>query len=43
MLVNTEAGRCYSPGEMKGWLSRTGYRKINKKIVEDGVLVTAWK
>lgn len=41
MLVNTEGGRTYSPGEMKTWLLKTGFSKVSKKIVVDGVLVSA--
>ncbi len=43
MLVNTDRGRTYSPGEMKEWLLKTGFRTIHKKIVADGVLVSARK
>lgn len=39
MLVNTEAGRCYSPSEIKGWFSRAGLKKIKDKIMDDTVLV----
>jgi ubiquinone/menaquinone biosynthesis C-methylase UbiE len=39
MLVNTAAGRCYSPTEMKQWLSEAGFRRITQEIVEDTVLV----
>jgi len=39
MLVNTAAGRCYSPLEIKGWLSRAGLRDIRDTKMEDTVLV----
>jgi 2-polyprenyl-3-methyl-5-hydroxy-6-metoxy-1,4-benzoquinol methylase len=39
MLVNTVAGRCYSPLEIKGWLSRAGLRDIRDTKMEDTVLV----
>jgi ubiquinone/menaquinone biosynthesis C-methylase UbiE len=28
MLVNTPAGRCYSPSEIRRWLTRSGFRDI---------------
>jgi len=43
MLVNTEGGRTYSPGEMKDWLVKAGCRNVRKKMVTDGVLVIARK
>ncbi|HWR58338.1 MAG TPA: methyltransferase, partial [Thermodesulfovibrionales bacterium] len=43
MLVNTPAGRCYSPSEIKGWLSLSGFRRIREKITEDTVLVIGEK
>lgn len=39
MLVNTVAGRCYSPPEIKGWLSGAGLVDIKDKMMEDSVLV----
>lgn len=39
MLVNTVAGRCYSPSEIKVWLLKAGFRKIKDKIMDDAVLV----
>jgi 2-polyprenyl-3-methyl-5-hydroxy-6-metoxy-1,4-benzoquinol methylase len=39
MLVNTQAGRCYSPKEMKGWLSKVGFKNIKQRLLEDTVLV----
>ncbi len=43
MLVNTEGGRTYSPGEIKDWLEKAGFRNVRKKMVADGVLVSAGK
>jgi 2-polyprenyl-3-methyl-5-hydroxy-6-metoxy-1,4-benzoquinol methylase len=43
MLVNTESGRSYAPEEMKLWLSHAGLKNIRKKILADGVLVSARK
>lgn len=43
MLVNTEGGRTYSPGEMKAWFLKAGFKNIRKKIVSDGVLVSGRK
>ncbi len=43
MLVNTERGRTYSPGEIRDWFLKTGFKKISKKIVADGVLISARK
>ncbi|GAB4390745.1 MAG: methyltransferase [Thermodesulfovibrionales bacterium] len=39
MLVNTDGGRCYSPGEMKGWLQKTGFRNVRDRALGDTVLV----
>jgi 3-hydroxy-5-methyl-1-naphthoate 3-O-methyltransferase len=43
MLVNTEGGRCYSPDEMKGWLSKLGMKNISEKAIDDSVLISAVK
>lgn len=43
MLVNTEAGRCYSVQEMRGWLSKAGFRDIKSRIMDDTVLVSGKK
>jgi hypothetical protein len=43
MLVNTSTGRCYTPQEMKKWLSETGFRNIREKLLQDTVLVTGTK
>lgn len=39
MLVNTEAGRCYSPSEIRQWLSEAGFKRIRDRKLEDTVLV----
>ena len=41
MLVNTDGGRTYSPGEMKRWLLKTGFKNVHQKMVADGVLMSA--
>jgi 2-polyprenyl-3-methyl-5-hydroxy-6-metoxy-1,4-benzoquinol methylase len=41
MLVGTEKGRCYSPGEIKHWLAETGFRKIAVKTLPETVIITA--
>lgn len=41
MLVNTSGGRTYSPGEMKAWFLKAGFKSVKKKIVTDGVLMSA--
>jgi cyclopropane fatty-acyl-phospholipid synthase-like methyltransferase len=43
MLVNTEGGRCYSPHEMKGWLSKAGMKNISEKSIDDSVLIIGVK
>lgn len=43
MLVNTDGGRTYSPGEIRKWFMKTGFRNVRKKIVPDGVLVSGKK
>jgi 2-polyprenyl-3-methyl-5-hydroxy-6-metoxy-1,4-benzoquinol methylase len=43
MLVNTAAGRCYSPYEIKGWLSGAGFRKIKDRMLDDTVLISGEK
>lgn len=39
MLVNTFSGRCYSPSEIKQWLSKTGFKNIKQRRIEDTVLI----
>ena len=39
MLVGTESGRCYSPGEIKQWLAETGFRNIVGKNLPETVLL----
>jgi len=43
MLVNTGEGRSYTPREMKGWLSMTGFRGIRTANLGDTVLITGRK
>jgi ubiquinone/menaquinone biosynthesis C-methylase UbiE len=43
MLVNTDGGRCYSPGEIKKWLIKTGFKKIRKKLIAESILISAHK
>jgi ubiquinone/menaquinone biosynthesis C-methylase UbiE len=43
MLVNTAQGRCYTPQEMKKWLTMTGYKNVREKMVNDTVLVMGKK
>jgi len=43
MLVNTDGGRTYTPEEIKTWLLRLGFVSARKKILSDGVLVSARK
>ncbi|RJR19708.1 MAG: methyltransferase domain-containing protein [Nitrospiraceae bacterium] len=43
MLVNTDGGRTYSPGEMKRWMLKTGFKDVDHKMVADGVLVRGKK
>lgn len=43
MLVNTEGGRTYTPNEIKSWFLKAGFKHARKKIVADGVLVSARK
>jgi len=41
MLVNTEGGRCYSPEELKKWLSDAGFKKVKSDGMDDIVFVQA--
>ncbi|MFZ5996515.1 MAG: methyltransferase [Nitrospirota bacterium] len=43
MLVNTPAGRCYPPAEMKQWLKQLGFKEIKETMLEDTVLVSGKK
>ncbi len=43
MLVNTESGRSYAPGEMKSWLATTGFSPVRVKPMGPTVLVTGVK
>jgi ubiquinone/menaquinone biosynthesis C-methylase UbiE len=42
MLVNTEGGRSYSPDEMKTWLSKAGFKKIEEKLMDEAVIIQAF-
>ena len=43
MLVNTENGRSYTSREIKGWLSKTGFRGIRTAHLGDTMLITGKK
>jgi SAM-dependent methyltransferase len=43
MLVNTEEGRSYSPGEMTGWLTKVGFGRIKKVGLGDTVVLSGRK
>jgi ubiquinone/menaquinone biosynthesis C-methylase UbiE len=43
MLVSTKGGRTYSPDQIKGWFLKAGFRHPRKKVIVDGVLVSARK
>lgn len=43
MLVNTPAGRTYTPREMSAWIKKAGFANITKKISDDAVLISATK
>jgi 3-hydroxy-5-methyl-1-naphthoate 3-O-methyltransferase len=43
MLVNTAGGRSYTRKEMKGWLTKAGFKKITVKDLGDTVVVTGRK
>lgn len=43
MLVNTPAGRSYTVEEMKGWLTKTGFKGIKAKALGETVVVTGRK
>jgi 2-polyprenyl-3-methyl-5-hydroxy-6-metoxy-1,4-benzoquinol methylase len=42
MLINTEGGRSYSPDEMKSWLSKTGFKKAEEKLMGEAVIIQAF-
>ncbi|MCG2709822.1 MAG: methyltransferase domain-containing protein [Thermodesulfovibrionales bacterium] len=42
MLVNTDGGRSYSPDEMKNWLSKTGFKKAEEKLMGETVIIQAF-
>ncbi len=43
MLVNTERGRTYTPDEMSQWMKKAGFRGIEKKLLDETVLVIGAK
>ncbi|GAB4485181.1 MAG: methyltransferase [Thermodesulfovibrionales bacterium] len=43
MLVNTPAGRTYTPKEMTGWMKKVGLVKVSSKILGETVLITGLK
>ena len=43
MLVNCEGGRTWSPGDMKKWFMKAGFKGARKKEVVEGILVSAGK
>lgn len=43
MLVNTNYGRCYAPEEIKKWLTKTGFKAIKSKLLDDSILISAVK
>ncbi len=43
MLVNTTGGRSYTPQEMKTWLTKTGFKGVQTKVLGDTVVVTGRK
>jgi len=43
MLVNTSGGRCYTPQEMKAWLTKTGFKNIKSKVLGDTVVFAGRK
>jgi SAM-dependent methyltransferase len=43
MLVNTAGGRSYTRKEMKGWLTKAGFKKTTVKDLGDTVVVTGRK
>jgi len=43
MLVNTAAGRSYPVQEMKGWLTKAGFKALKTKVLGETVIVTGRK
>jgi hypothetical protein len=39
MLAGTEKGRCYSAGEMKQWLTKTGFKNIVIKNLPETIFL----
>jgi hypothetical protein len=42
MLVNTTGGRCYSPDEIRNWLQKVGFKNIEKKLIDDNVIIIGY-
>ncbi len=40
MLVNTPAGRSYTPKEIRGWMNKAGLRRLQIRQLEDTVVVS---
>ena len=40
MLVNTAAGRSYSPSEISSWMKKTGFTDITEKILGETILIS---
>lgn len=43
MLVNTSGGRTYTAKEMCSWMKKTGFIKIERKILDDTILLCGTK
>ncbi len=43
MLVNTAAGRCYAPSDIKRWLLNAGFNGIKEGMLDDSVLISGVK
>jgi len=43
MLVNTAAGRSYTVQEMRGWLTKAGFKNIRTTVLGETVIVTGKK
>ncbi len=43
MLVNTTNGRTYTPNEMSSWMKKAGFRGMEKKVIDETVLITGTK
>lgn len=43
MLVNTTNGRTYTPNEMSSWMKKAGFRDVEKKVLDETVLIAGTK